>query len=54
ANFTTSIGVSASSTLPPIVPLIPEIDLINVTVSLIGFADKFSKNHRACHICVTY
>jgi hypothetical protein len=27
--FTISIGVSASSALPPIVPLIPEIDLIS-------------------------
>jgi hypothetical protein len=32
ANFTASMGVSASSTFPPIVPLIPEMDLINVTI----------------------
>lgn len=30
-NFTTSKGVRASPLLPPIVPLIPDIDLINVT-----------------------
>jgi hypothetical protein len=30
-NFTTSSGVKLSPLLPPIVPLIPEIDLINVT-----------------------
>ena len=31
-NFTISIGLNPSPDLPPIVPLIPEIDLINVTV----------------------
>jgi hypothetical protein len=31
-NFTTSIGLSVSPLLPPIVPLIPEIDLINDTL----------------------
>jgi hypothetical protein len=31
-NFTMSIGLSPSPGLPPIVPLIPEIDFINVTV----------------------
>jgi hypothetical protein len=30
-NFTTSIAVSASPGLPPMVPLIPEILLINAT-----------------------
>ena len=32
-NFTTSIGVKASPGLPPMVPLIPEIDLISVMCS---------------------
>src|SRR6185369_11796162 len=32
ANFTTSTGVSASLGLPPIVPRMPEMDFINVTV----------------------
>ena len=31
ANFTTSTGDRPSPTLPPIVPRIPEIDLINAT-----------------------
>ena len=30
ANFTTSGGVRASPGTPPMVPLIPEIDLINI------------------------
>ena len=30
ANFTASTGVSPLSTVPPMVPRIPEIDLINV------------------------
>ncbi len=30
ANFTASMGVKFSEVWPPIVPLIPEIDLINV------------------------
>ena len=32
ANFTVSIGVSPSLTLPPMVPLIPEIDFISVII----------------------
>jgi hypothetical protein len=31
-NFTTSSGESDSPTLPPIVPRIPDIDFIKVTV----------------------
>ena len=30
ANFTASIGVKLSAVLPPMVPLIPDIDFINV------------------------
>jgi hypothetical protein len=37
ANFTTSTGVNASPGFPPIVPRIPEIDFIKVTVK------KFAK-----------
>jgi hypothetical protein len=33
-NFTTSIGVSDCPILPPIVPLIPDIDLINAIIVL--------------------
>ena len=32
-NFTTSTGLSPSPTGPPIVPLIPEIDLIKVIIN---------------------
>lgn len=35
-NFTMSTGVNPSPGFPPMVPLIPEIDLINVTVKNLG------------------
>src|SRR5882762_11514312 len=41
ANLTTSIGVRASPGLPPIVPRMPEIDLIRVTNKNLGHKGNF-------------
>ena len=37
ANFTASIGVKLSAVLPPMVPLIPDIDFINVILLNVFF-----------------
>jgi len=42
-NFTISNGVRASLVLPPMVPRIPEIDLIKVTLLSFFFENKGSK-----------
>ena len=42
-NFTTSIGVSALPISPPIVPLMPDIDLIKVIRSVFYVSCKFNK-----------
>jgi hypothetical protein len=39
-NLTISIGVRASPHLPPMVPLMPDIDLINVIAISFLFKDK--------------